>query len=261
MKQRRSYYELNRAKVLERVKEYAKKNIYKKKIYNAEYRSRNITLLRKRDREYYWTNINRIKNYRMENSKSIALQRKEYKNRIKNEILAHYSKSAIPRCLTCGEENLVLLTIDHINGNGALERRKLGKKGGIDFYIWLKKNKFPSGYQVLCYNCNWAKRYPKIDTMRSRYSRKIKIDIMEHYSNKNGAIECSFCGEDKLELLTIDHINGGGHNDQQNLGLKGTEYYRYIIKQNYPSGLRILCMNCNVLASRNINVIQSVVGA
>lgn len=258
---KRSYYRLNKSKILKNAKEYSKKNIEKKKIYNANYRSKNIERLKMHDREYYWSNINKIKNYRMEHSKSIALRRNEYKNKIREEVLTHYSKGTAPKCLSCGKKNPSLLTIDHINENGSLERKKLGKKGGIEFYLWLKKNKFPLGYQVLCYNCNWIKRYRKKETARSRYSQKIKVNVLEHYSKKSGTIACLLCGEDKLELLTIDHIDGGGHREQQNLGLKGTEYYRYLIKQNYPPRFRILCMNCNVLAFRNTNTIQSAVGA
>jgi hypothetical protein len=47
------------------------------------------------------------------------------------------------------------LTIDHINGGGRQHRLQAGVKG--DFYTWLKRNGFPPGFQVLCWNCNHAK--------------------------------------------------------------------------------------------------------
>ena len=50
--------------------------------------------------------------------------------------------------------------IDHINGNGAKQFRKL-KRRGTSFYSWLRKEKFPVGYQTLCVNCQWIKRYEK----------------------------------------------------------------------------------------------------
>ncbi|MFF4026970.1 hypothetical protein ACFYY5_29380 [Nocardia elegans] len=50
------------------------------------------------------------------------------------------------------------MTIDHINGNGAAHRRSLGKNAG-SLQVWrsLIADNFPSGYQVLCWNCNVAK--------------------------------------------------------------------------------------------------------
>jgi hypothetical protein len=66
------------------------------------------------------------------------------------------------KCACCGETRISMLTLDHINNNGAEHRRQMGKtraaKGGIGFYRWLKENKYPQGYlQVLCANCNTSK--------------------------------------------------------------------------------------------------------
>lgn len=61
-------------------------------------------------------------------------------------------------CTCCGETKLEFLTIDHINGNGAEERRNLNVGAGHQFYHLLKKQGYPKGnYQVLCFNCNFAK--------------------------------------------------------------------------------------------------------
>jgi len=61
-------------------------------------------------------------------------------------------------CNCCGETESLFLSIDHINNDGA-EERKSGKYNGSGsaFYGWLRKNKFPSGYQVLCMNCQVGK--------------------------------------------------------------------------------------------------------
>lgn len=56
-------------------------------------------------------------------------------------------------CACCSEESIEFLTIDHINGGGTRHREDL-KASGSSFYAWLKKNKWPEGYRVLCYNCN-----------------------------------------------------------------------------------------------------------
>jgi hypothetical protein len=62
-------------------------------------------------------------------------------------------------CACCYETELVFLTIDHINGGGNKHRQSLGLKGGMDFYRWLRKQGYPDGFQVLCMNCQWGKRY------------------------------------------------------------------------------------------------------
>ncbi len=59
-------------------------------------------------------------------------------------------------CNCCKEKELSFLSIDHINNDGAIERRKIGAQANM-FYCWLKKNNYPSGFQVLCSNYNKAK--------------------------------------------------------------------------------------------------------
>lgn len=62
------------------------------------------------------------------------------------------------KCNCCGETRQVFLTIDHINNDGAEERRLRGS--GLPFYSNIIKLGFPKDrYQILCMNCNWAKRY------------------------------------------------------------------------------------------------------
>lgn len=92
-----------------------------------------------------WTADNRDKNKKYQ---------KEYKQRLKRWACDAYGG---PICACCEEDNIVFLSIDHINGNGNDERKKTGNRGGHQFYQWLKINKYPPGYQVLCFNCNMAK--------------------------------------------------------------------------------------------------------
>lgn len=75
------------------------------------------------------------------------------KQRVKNEVIQYYGG----KCACCGESELIFLNIDHINQDGAEHRRKQPEaSGGARFYYWLKKNNFPEGYRVLCFNCNFA---------------------------------------------------------------------------------------------------------
>lgn len=112
----------------------------------------------------------KMKQYRKDNPEYFMRKRKEWyhknqefkkqysRNRLKNimfEVLTYYSKGNI-ECICCGENIIGFLTIDHINGGGNKHRRDLGMKNvaGVNFYSWLKRNDFPTGYQVMCFNCN-----------------------------------------------------------------------------------------------------------
>lgn len=68
-----------------------------------------------------------------------------------------------PYCECCGEKEYVFLTLDHINKDGAAQRRELGKKNGTRTYKWLHRQILAGNldsmikrYRVLCANCNMA---------------------------------------------------------------------------------------------------------
>lgn len=82
---------------------------------------------------------------------------REHHHLEKVKVTMHYSNPpGIPICNNCGEQDIDVLCVDHIFGEGAKQRREL-KTEGIKFYDWLPKNNFPGGYQVLCANCNTKK--------------------------------------------------------------------------------------------------------
>lgn len=59
-------------------------------------------------------------------------------------------------CAKCSEPNTHFLTFDHINNNGA-EHRRADKSAIAHLGTWLHRHGYPSGFQVLCYNCNSSK--------------------------------------------------------------------------------------------------------
>jgi len=73
---------------------------------------------------------------------------------------------------------------------------------------------------------------------RIRYSNKDTVFL--HYGNK-----CNCCGETSKEFLTVDHVNNDGTKFRRNYGLEGSSFYAWIVKNNYPTDLQLLCMNCN----------------
>ena len=75
--------------------------------------------------------------------------------KMKLEVFAAYGGSVCACCGYVGHADF--LAIDHINNGGSHERKRLGMTGGYRFYCFLKRNNWPTGYQVLCHNCNFAK--------------------------------------------------------------------------------------------------------
>jgi hypothetical protein len=100
----------------------------------------------KRQQAYYQENVNHYRDY---------VTQRNLARRIR--VLTHYS-GGVPKCACCGETILDFLTIDHINLDGAKHRREISSKSeraaGQKTYVWLEKNGYPEGFQVLCYNCN-----------------------------------------------------------------------------------------------------------
>ena len=83
--------------------------------------------------------------------------RRMWRQKLKEQVFAHYGG---PVCACCGELEFAFLTVDHINGGGNAHRREIGV--GQDILRWLVKNGLPPGFQILCYNCNNAKRFDKV---------------------------------------------------------------------------------------------------
>lgn len=75
----------------------------------------------------------------------------------KGKILSHYGLL----CLCCGENNPILLTVDHINNNGKEHGTIKRRYKGSALYRYLVKNDYPIGIQILCFNCNIGKRNNK----------------------------------------------------------------------------------------------------
>lgn len=62
------------------------------------------------------------------------------------------------KCACCGESELAFLAIDHVDDGGNTHRRDVVRsKSSPNFVAWLRRNGFPAGFQILCFNCNQAK--------------------------------------------------------------------------------------------------------
>jgi len=178
----------------------------------------------------------------------------ELQQKIKQEVMTGYSKiiskSKVPCCALCKEKCLDFLAIDHIKG-----ARKMGhgkEMHSTKLYRILIKQDFPDGYRVLCHNCNRLKylqmlkkkkysKNPEAIRGRKRLKENKKI-VFEKYSN--GSPKCACCGYLNYDCLDIDHIEGRKTMKHDNT-LEGHKLYRYLIRNNFPKGLQVLCHNCN----------------
>jgi hypothetical protein len=88
-------------------------------------------------------------------------------------------------------------------------------------------------------------RTKETDARRGKLWRaELKREVIGHYSA--GTYACSCCGEFHIEFLVIDHIEGAGNNHRRSINRSGLGFYRWLRANNYPSGFRVLCHNCNV---------------
>lgn len=87
-------------------------------------------------------------------SKCNKCHKKTYRKRLFDEFLDAYGN----KCACCGEEDPGFLTLDHINNDGAKERKELNLLVSDQVYILARKEGWPKDkYQILCYNCNMGK--------------------------------------------------------------------------------------------------------
>ena len=104
----------------------------------------------------------------MKNNLSSKAKGKERRDDRRLKILQYYSKrlskSDIPCCNCCGESQIEFLAVDHIAGMKKMdfepELVKLGYSstmGTNNLMHWIIVNNFPTGFQILCHKCNFAK--------------------------------------------------------------------------------------------------------
>lgn len=117
-------------------------NIEKLKQYRKNYYLKNKDILREKIYEWRKKNPDKVKSYL-----------KKCQAKYKLLALTYYGGKP-PMCNCCKEDIYEFLSIDHINGGGKKHRDKIKRH---QLYDWLVNNNFPDGFQVLCFNCNFAK--------------------------------------------------------------------------------------------------------
>ena len=116
--------------------------MFDKKRYNKSYYKKN--------RDHM---IEVAKKWHKNNRERAAEYQRNSNHKMRSSIINHYGK----RCVCCGETNIEFLSIDHIQGNGKVHRKKYGV--GRKFYLYIIRNNFPPSLRVLCYNCNLSRGF------------------------------------------------------------------------------------------------------
>ena len=148
--------ELVRKKNREAARRYREKDPERQRRRMREWRAANREKAREQSRE--WRNRKLAKASPEEEERIRQAERdktKRNQDRVRREVFDAYGGFV---CACCGETEPKFLSIDHINNNGAEQRRNRDYgSSGTAFYLWLRKNAFPEGYQVLCMNCQVGK--------------------------------------------------------------------------------------------------------
>ncbi len=132
--------------------------------YNKKYHKDHQQEIANRHKQYYEEHKNdeayrdkrrkaALKYYHKNRDKQIMAMRRWHRNLI-TQVIEHYGG----KCTCCGETELLFLTLDHIDGQGAKHRKQFGGRySGRKVYQWIIVQEYPKGFQVLCFNCNCGK--------------------------------------------------------------------------------------------------------
>ena len=136
-------------------------------------------------------------------------------------------------CVTCGNPSLKTKTACSNCAKRATEhtikRYNANKAAGTCAFCG---NTIGSKSKFRCDNCHDLHlRHGKIQWHRQR------LIVIKHYGGK-----CVCCGESNNRFIEIDHINNDGKKHRR---VTGRHIYKWVINQNFPSDLQLLCANCN----------------
>lgn len=80
------------------------------------------------------------------------------------------------------------------------------------------------------------------EARRKQSDWNIRVEAMRQYGS-----HCQNCGESRIEVLCLDHINNDGAAHRALLKSRGgVDFYRKMKKLGWPKGLQVLCNNCNM---------------
>lgn len=99
----------------------------------------------------------------------------------------------------------------------------------------------------LCVRCGKNKLTPGRKTCQFCYDTQKKRTqcLKDQVYQAYGGYTCNCCGETIPQFLTLDHINGDGNRHRKLVKQNGQGFYKWLIRNNFPPILQVLCYNCN----------------
>ena len=232
------------------------------RVYHKEYYQR--PEVKKHKREYMKEYMQRpkIKTYYEEHNQRPEVKEhtndyyRKYHKSLQRQFLEMYGGA----CICCGEKDIRFLTLDHVNEDGANDRRRRSRATILREAL---SNLNTEKYQILCYNCNMGRSInngvcphsphkPETSIWDStpfmskgkRQRRNLRKRLFEVY----GSV-CACCGESEERFLTLDHkLNDGNHARKESKDIK---IMRKAISEADPRKYQILCFNCNCARSQH----------
>jgi hypothetical protein len=123
------------------------------------------------------------------------------------------------------------------------------------------------GTRVGTYDGKQAHCLPCARIRNNNHAFQRKYRVLSHYSN--GVPKCARCGYNDLRALSLDHPNNDGAAHRKSLRLieakrgkrvmsgealfsttgngSGGNFYKWLVRNNYPVPLIVLCMNCQFI--------------
>lgn len=139
------------------------------------------------------------------------------------------------KCVRCGNTDLQVLQINHINHGGRAESRKYSGFVGM-YRAIIKGERSIEDLNVLCANCNTIYEYEEKRINPS----KLHIDVIRLLGGK-----CNTCGIDDIRVLQVNHKEGGGRREYDLYGHPFNLYRAILNGTRSTCGLNVLCANCN----------------
>lgn len=150
-----------------------------------EHHRENREAIRQKSRAYYHAHRDESlaisRRYRESHKSHLGEYRMLYNAKIKKEVIAHYSNGTM-QCARCAFSDIRALQLDHIKGDGKEDRKDSHKRGNA-FYVWLRRNNYPEGLQVLCVNCNMIKKSENNESAKS-FPQRVIPDVPTKESTK-----------------------------------------------------------------------------
>jgi hypothetical protein len=152
-------------------------------------------------------------------------------------------------CAQCGKQKATDGVLCEYHGkirsktNKDRRRAIIKHKHCIDCKSLLDDNRVVRCSKCLLINATSSKKLRMSEGALEK-ARDRRARIKDEVFNAYGGWSCACCGNAYRDMLSLDHIKGGGGGDRRRFG-HGHAFYSYLRAQGFPAGYKILCMNCN----------------